>query len=88
MIQDKQLLDDFHALPADKQAEVIDFIGYLKSKVQKNDAEKMSQLQTELKSSAEANNDKPLRKFGGMKGLVVYMADDFNEPLDDFAEYM
>lgn len=32
MMQDKQFLDDFHALPADKQAEVIDFIQRLKAK--------------------------------------------------------
>ena len=25
---------------------------------------------------------------GSMKGLVIYMADDFNEPLEDFKEYM
>ena len=25
---------------------------------------------------------------GSMKGFVTYMADDFNEPLDDFKEYM
>ena len=28
------------------------------------------------------------RSFGSMKGLVKYMSDDFNEPLDDFKEYM
>ena len=26
--------------------------------------------------------------FGGGKGLIVYMADDFNEPLEDFKDYM
>jgi hypothetical protein len=26
--------------------------------------------------------------FGCMKGLILYMADDFNEPLDDFKDYM
>lgn len=30
---------------------------------------------------------KPLQR-GSMKGLVVYMADDFDAPLDDFEEYM
>ncbi|MGB3849265.1 MAG: DUF2281 domain-containing protein [Tunicatimonas sp.] len=25
---------------------------------------------------------------GCMKGFVTYMADDFNEPLDDFKDYM
>ena len=28
------------------------------------------------------------RLVGSMKGLVTYMADDFNEPLDDFKDYM
>jgi hypothetical protein len=26
--------------------------------------------------------------FGCMKGTVIWMADDFNAPLDDFKEYM
>jgi predicted DNA-binding antitoxin AbrB/MazE fold protein len=28
------------------------------------------------------------RVFGSAKGLIKYMADDFDEPLEDFAEYM
>ncbi len=28
------------------------------------------------------------RKFGTLKGLITYMADDFDAPLDDFKEYM
>ena len=47
-----------------------------------------------------ANRDKPLvrleavrqkkskRKLGSGKGLVTYIAPDFDEPLEDFAEYM
>ena len=26
------------------------------------------------------------RKFGAMKGLVTYMSDDFDEPLEDFKD--
>ena len=33
----------------------------------------------------KSNNE---RKFGCMKGLVSYMSDDFNEPIDDFKDYM
>lgn len=33
MIQDQQLLSEFHALPSAQQAEVLNFIGYLKSKL-------------------------------------------------------
>ena len=28
------------------------------------------------------------RKIGNAKGLILSMADDFDEPLDDFREYM
>lgn len=31
---------------------------------------------------------KPSRRFGSMKGLVVEIADDFDEPLKDLEEYM
>ncbi len=31
---------------------------------------------------------KTKRQFGSMKGLVVYMAPDFNAPLDEFKDYM
>lgn len=28
------------------------------------------------------------RRIGGAKDVILKIADDFNEPLDDFAEYM
>jgi len=31
---------------------------------------------------------KPKRRLGGLKGMVVAIADDFDEPLQDFAPYM
>lgn len=39
------------------------------------------------KVSKNGVEKKPLQ-FGCMKGLVTYIADDFDEPLDDFEEYM
>jgi hypothetical protein len=30
----------------------------------------------------------PKRRFGSMKGLVEYIADDFDAPLDDLKEYL
>ncbi len=33
------------------------------------------------------NKPKRPRQFGSAKGLII-MADDFDEPLEDFAEYM
>lgn len=32
MMQDQQLLSDFHSLPPDKQAEVLDFVSALKKR--------------------------------------------------------
>jgi antitoxin (DNA-binding transcriptional repressor) of toxin-antitoxin stability system len=28
------------------------------------------------------------RRIGGAEGIVLFMADDFDAPLEDFAEYM
>lgn len=43
-----------------------------------------------IKLSKSGNNGaekQPLQR-GCMKGLVLYMADDFDAPLDDFEDYM
>lgn len=39
------------------------------------------------KQGQNGEEKKPLQR-GSMKGLVIYMAEDFDAPLDDFAEYM
>jgi len=31
---------------------------------------------------------KPKRRAGGAAGVILYMADDFDAPLEEFAEYM
>lgn len=31
---------------------------------------------------------KPQRRIGSSKGLVKYITEDFNDPLDDFVNYM
>lgn len=70
MFQDKQWLQDFEMLSPEKQAEVIDFIQFLKAR----------QPQTEKPLKAK-------RTFGILQG-EVWMSEDFDAPLDDFAEYM
>lgn len=32
--------------------------------------------------------DRPRRRLGTLKGTVLYMAPDFDAPLEDFKEYM
>lgn len=37
------------------------------------------------------SDDSPEKRsslLGSQKGVLIYMSDDFNEPLDDFKEYM
>ena len=38
--------------------------------------------------TAELPRIKPPRRPGTLKGTVLYMAPDFDAPLDDFKEYM
>jgi hypothetical protein len=62
---------------------------------------KIAQLSPEGKKKAEEFVDalladlrksvgekKPQPVFGSGKGLITYMADDFDAPLEDFKEYM
>jgi hypothetical protein len=46
----------------------------------------VKQLIAQLKSKPEQKTKRHL--IGSMKGLVTYIADDFDAPLDDFKEYM
>ncbi len=48
------------------------------------ESEKLIKLSKHPKNGGEK---KPLQ-FGCMKGLVTYIAEDFDAPLDDFEEYM
>ena len=55
---------------------------------------KLEALHTMLNAllDGDKKSDKPKNKkrglVGSMPGLVKYMADDFNEPLEDFKDYM
>jgi len=48
--------------------------------------EKMEVIVTFTKEIKEQPKQK--RQFGSMKGIVIRMDDDFNEPLDDLKDYM
>jgi hypothetical protein len=36
----------------------------------------------------EPKQERKTPKFGSGKGMVAYMSDDFDEPLEDFKDYM
>nr|WP_293843106.1 DUF2281 domain-containing protein [uncultured Arsenicibacter sp.] len=63
-------------LPADLQAEVLTFIEFLEAK------------QAKKTFVSPASVPHLPNKRGAGKGLITYVADDFDAPLDDFKEYM
>lgn len=58
--------------------------------VKKLSPQEKQALQTVLSTEMVSETSEPAkeRQFGTMKGLVIYMADDFDAPLDDFKDYM
>lgn len=80
MIDPKILAAQIALLPEEQKTEVWDFIAFLLSKGQRDNAPAAS-----VPSLAQAL---PYRRAGVLPQLVAYMADDFNEPLDDFQDYM
>lgn len=86
MIQDNNLIAEINSLPPDEQAQVVDFVKRLIAK--KNKQAELSEPIESQTTTCDVEEGKFKRKFGCMNGIVKYMADDFDAPLDDFAEYM
>ena len=70
---DNSLLQKYNYLPSELRKEVADFIEFLLQKYQQKQAIVMP--------------PKRPSNFGSAKGLII-MSDDFNEPLEEFQEYM
>jgi hypothetical protein len=80
-----ELIELIEKLPADKQKEVEDFV------LSKINVDSLANY-----TLPDANNRKTIlaepsgengRGYGSLKGLI-WISDDFNEPLDDFKDYM
>ncbi|HEY9197044.1 MAG TPA: DUF2281 domain-containing protein [Mucilaginibacter sp.] len=71
----------FEQLPDNLKLKVEGYIDALLSEI--NIAETNALTGSSQKGSAEVKSG-----FGGGKGIIVYMADDFDAPLDDFKDYM
>lgn len=69
------LLDLIEKLPADKKKAVEDLVSVLIS-------------DTNVKDSQLTSNEKQRMQFGDLKGFVINISDDFDEPLEDFKDYM
>lgn len=56
--------------------------------IKKLPPEQRKNLQAVLEADEVSAPGNQERRFGTMKGLITYMADDFDAPLDDFKGYM
>jgi hypothetical protein len=65
-----------------QKLEIIEWISKLK-----NNQIIQEILKLREKESQQKTNE-PVRKFDDGKHIFTYVAKDFNEPLDDFKEYM
>jgi len=76
----KNIIQKLETLPPSMVNEVEDFIDFLKAKHNKNF----------INSTAEQKKivEEPKSLYGAAKGTIIYIADDFNEPLDDLKDYM
>lgn len=86
-----ELLEAIDRLPDHLQQEVLDFAQFLMSKYA-NGAVKEGAIESPpVKEKEEAIESPPVKKrdFGALKGIFVLpLPDDFDEPLEDFKEYM
>lgn len=67
---------------------------HLKKKIAKLPENLKLKVESFVDSLIEKEIDQDISKskvkkgFGGGKGIIAYMADDFDEPLEDFKDYM
>ena len=54
------------------------------------DENKLQRLDIMVEQMEQPTSQQPKTRgiVGSMKGFVTYMSDDFDEPLDDFKDYM
>jgi hypothetical protein len=69
-----ELIELINKLPSDKQKEVEDLVSSLLAQTN-SEPQKLPSIKI-----------KP--GFGGGKGIIAYISDDFDEPLDEFKDYM
>ena len=72
---------------------VIELKSEIYERIEQLTEEQLKKLQAIVDQEFENNDNQKAKSkhrdlFGSMKGVVTYMADDFNEPLDDFKDYM
>jgi len=76
----KNIIHKLENLPQNLLGEVENFIDFLQAKHAKK---KYPEFKEELSLVKE-----PKSLYGAARGIIAYIADDFNEPLDEFKDYM
>jgi hypothetical protein len=78
------ILNKYISLPGKLQEEVEDFIDFLVFKQQRQE----KSLQKDIARKKEGNKRKKKKSnFGSARGLIVIKS-DFDQPIEDFKEYM
>ena len=80
------ILEKLEALPEVMQTEVLHYIEFLLQKHQKSRMKNLQELRQDLQGLTEEEAEKRYG-YGSMAGQIM-MCDDFDEPLEDLAEYM
>ncbi len=75
------LLNKYDLLPRNKQVEVADYIDFLLAKYIRKSSSKMEARETGRDVRRRRSN------FGNAKGRIT-VKEDFDAPIEDFAEYM
>lgn len=89
MIQ-PMILEKLEALPESLQTEVLHYIEFLLEKHQKNKSSSLLEIRQKLQQELAQLTPEEAEKrygYGSLKGKII-MSDDFDEPLEDLAEYM
>jgi hypothetical protein len=84
------LLEKLEVLPESLQTEVLHYVEFLLEKHQKNKPSCLSEIRQKLQQELAKLTPEEAEKrygYGSLKGKIV-MSDDFDEPLEDLAEYM
>ncbi len=76
----KEIIRQLEALPEEKQQTASAFIAFLA-------AQTKAEKEQVIKDAISKVEENPESGFGSMKGKI-WMAPDFDEPLEDFKDYM
>lgn len=80
----KNIIKKLQELPTELLGEVEDFIDFLKAK---NEKKKSGGNQYQSEENIHLVEE-PKSLYGAAKGTILYISDDFNEPLDEMKDYM